>query len=174
MKTLRRWLALTALLVMAGAATAQINIPGTSVSFQLDNNEWRYLRTFKTDDGATSYYYCYIGEVLLDDNGDTVLPFLRIYVKDGSGSDLYELVYDRYIDQPYQSLSEWSKGDGLPARGGLGYEGIYTKPSDKRDYRFLMTYFKERRTAVEFRLETTRETYEEMEVKFKKILSSIK
>ena len=89
MKTLRRWLALTALLVMAGAATAQINIPGTSVSFQLDNNEWRYLRTFKTDDGATSYYYCYIGEVLLDDNGDTVLPFLRIYVKDGYGSDLY-------------------------------------------------------------------------------------
>lgn len=174
MKTIRRWLALTALLLAAGMASAQIIIPGTSVSFQLDNNEWSYLRTFKGDDGSHTYYYCYVGEVLLDDSGDTVLPLLRIYVKDGYGSDLYEMVYDRYIDQPYQSLHEWSKGDGLPARGGLGYEGIYTKPSDKRDYRFLMTYFKERRTAVEFRLETTRETYEEMEVKFKKILSSIK
>ena len=144
MKTMRQWMLLAAMLLFGANASAQINIPGTSVSFQLDNN------------------------------GDTVLPYLRIYVKDGYGSDLYELVYDRYVDQPYQSLREWSKGEGIPRNGGLGYEGIYTKPTDKHDYRFLMIYFKERRTAVEFRLETTRETYEEMEVKFKKILSSIK
>ena len=174
MKTMRQWMLLAAMLFFGANASAQINIPGTSVSFQLDNNEWRYLRTFKETDGANIYYYCYVGEVLLDNNGDTVLPYLRIYVKDGYGSDLYELVYDRYVDQPYQSLREWSKGEGIPRNGGLGYEGIYTKPTDKHDYRFLMIYFNERRTAVEFRLETTRETYEEMEVKFKKILASIK
>jgi len=173
MKTLRRWLLLAALLLTVANVSAQINIPGTSASFELDNNEWRYLRTFTSDDGAHTYYYCYVGEVLLDPSGDTVLPTLRIYVIDGYGDDLYELVYDRYVDQPYQSLREWNKGEGLPRTGGLGYEGIYTKPTDKQDYRFLMTYFKERRTAVEFRLETTRETYEDMEVKFKNILSSI-
>ena len=174
MKTIKQWLVLAVALLMSGAAMAQLTIPATTVSFQLDNNEWRYLRTFTEKDGANVYYYCYVGEVLLDDQGDTVLPFLRVYVRENYVGDVYELAYERYEQQPYQSLREWSKGDGLPKSGGLGYEGMYTKPSDRHDYRFLMTYFKDRRTAVEFRLETTRETYEDMEVKFKKILSSIR
>lgn len=174
MKTIKQWLVLAVALLMSGAAMAQLTIPATTVSFQLDNNEWRYLRTFTEKDGANVYYYCYVGEVLLDAQGDTVLPFLRVYVRENYVGDVYELAYQRYEQQPYQSLREWTKGDGLPKSGGLGYEGMYTKPSDRRDYRFLMTYFKDRRTAVEFRLETTRETYEDMEVKFKKILNSIK
>ena len=174
MKTIKQWLVLAVALLMSGAAMAQLTIPATTVSFQLDNNEWRYLRTFTEKDGANVYYYCYVGEVLLDAQGDTVLPFLRVYVRENYVGDVYELAYQRYEQQPYQSLREWTKGDGLPKSGGLGYEGMYTKPSDRHDYRFLMTYFKDRRTAVEFRLETTRETYEDMEIKFKKILSSIR
>ncbi len=173
MKQIKHWLMLTALLLTTGLASAQITIPGTTVSFQLNNDEWSYLRTFKTDH-ATTYIYCYVGEVLLDDSGDTVLPILRIYVRDNYVGDVYEMAYERYLDQPFQSLREYTKGEGLPRSGGLGYEGIYTKPTDQRDYRFMMTYFKDRRAMVEFRLETTRETYEDMEVKFKKILSSVK
>jgi hypothetical protein len=174
MKRIKHWILALAMLILSGNAFAQLTIPGTSVSFQLDNEEWSYLRTFTDKSGANVYYYCYVGEVLLDAEGDTVLPTLRIYVRENYNSDVYELAYDRYLEQPFQSLNEFTKGAGLPKSGGLGYEGIYTKPSDNRDYRFLMTYFKDRRTIVEFRLETTRETYEDMEVKFKKILSSIR
>ena len=173
MKNIKRWLLMAAMLFMSGAAMAQLNIPGTTFAFELNGEEWRFVRNFKDADGANVYYYCYIGEVLMNDDGDTVLPTLRIYVRDNYASDVYELAYDRYVDQPFQSINEYTKGDGLPKQGGLGYEGIYTKPSDGHDYRFMMTYFKERRTIVEFRLETTRETYEDMEVKFKNILKSI-
>lgn len=37
-----------------------------------------------------------------------------------------------------------------------------------------MTYFTDRGTSVEFRLETTKDTFEEMEFEFKDILGSIK
>ena len=174
MKNIKHILAVMAMLLLSGAAMAQLNIQGTRYSFDLDAEEWRYLRTFDMGDGETTYLYCYVGEVLLDEAGDTVLPFLRIFIKQNYADDIYQFVYDRYEDQPYQSLNEWSKGIGLPKSGGLGYEGIYTKPSERRDYRFMMTYFRDKRTVVEFRLETTRETYEDMEVKFRKVLNTIK
>lgn len=173
MKQIKHWLMLVAMLVVAGTAISQITIPGTTVSFQLNNDEWSYVRTFK-DKGGSTHLYCYVGEVLLDESGDTALPTLRIYVRENYTGDVYEIAYERYLDQPFQSLKEYTKGDGLPRWGGLGYEGIYTKPTDRLDYRFMMTYFKDHRTMVEFRLETTRDTYEDMEVKFKKILSSVK
>lgn len=164
---------IAAMLMACNSTFAQLDIQGTRYKFNLDPDEWRYLRTFQVTSDETTYLYCYVGEVLLDDAGDTILPFLRIFIKNNYGDDLYQFVYERYEDQPYQSLREWSHGKGLPKLGGLGYEGIYTKPSDGQDYRFLMTYFRDKRTCVEFRLETTRETYEDMEVKFDKILSSI-
>ena len=37
-----------------------------------------------------------------------------------------------------------------------------------------MTYFKSHGTAVEFRLETTKDTFEEMEFEFKDILGTLK
>ncbi|MCR5445298.1 MAG: hypothetical protein K6E96_06425 [Bacteroidales bacterium] len=174
MKSIKQWILLVAMMIISGTAVAQLTIPGTSVSFQLNSDEWSYLRTFKDKSGANVYYYCYVGEVLLDDAGDTILPFLRIYVRDNYNGDVYELAYERYEQHPYQSLREWTKGDGLPKSGGLGYEAMYTNPSDQQDYHFLMTYFKDHRTIVEFRLETTRETFEDMEVKFKRILSTIR
>ena len=69
---------------------------------------------------------------------------------------------------------EFTKGDGLPSKGGIGYIGAYTNPSDQKDYRFYMTYFVDRGTMVEFRLETTNDTFDEMDFEFKDILSSIK
>lgn len=168
-------LILTALMVVVvGIASAQLTIPGTNITYRLNGEDWRYLRTFELAEGGDVYLYCYTGHVLVDMEGDTVLPFLRIYVNKDYDGDLYELAYERYEAQPFQSLKEYTKGEGLPSKGGIGYIGAYTNPTDQKDYQFYMTYFKDRGTSVEFRLETTKDTFEEMDFEFKDILSSIK
>lgn len=168
-------LILTALMVVvAGIASAQLTIPGTNITYRLNSEDWRYLRTFELAEGGDIYLYCYTGHVLVDMEGDTVLPFLRIYVNKDYDGDLYELAYERYEAQPFQSLKEYTKGEGLPSKGGIGYIGAYTNPTERKDYQFYMTYFKDRGTSVEFRLETTKDTFEEMDFEFKDILSSIK
>lgn len=168
-------LILTALMVVvAGIASAQLTIPGTNITYRLNGEDWRYLRTFELAEGGDVYLYCYTGHVLVDMEGDTVMPFLRIYVNKDYDGDLYELAYERYEAQPFQSLKEYTKGEGLPSKGGIGYIGAYTNPTDQKDYQFYMTYFKDRGTSVEFRLETTKDTFEEMDFEFKDILSSIK
>ncbi len=174
MKRTKHILIAIAALLFSFNVSAQLNIQGTRYSFDLNSDEWRFLRTFDLGNGETTYLYCYIGEVLLDEAGDTILPFLRIFVKQNYSDDLYQFIYERYESQPYQSLNEWTHGIGLPKSGGLGYEGIYTNPTERRDYRFMMSYFRDKRTVVEFRLETTRETYEEMEEVFRKVLTTIK
>ena len=160
--------------MMGNWTSAQLTIPGTNVTYRLNNEDWRYIRTFELSEGGDIYLYCYTGHVLMDTEGDTVLPFLRIYVNKKYDGDLFELAYDRYEKQPYQALREFSKGEGLPASGGIGYIGAYTNPADQKDYQFYMTYFTDRGTSVEFRLETTKDTFEEMDFEFKDILSSIK
>lgn len=160
--------------LMSNWSSAQLTIPGTSVSFRLNNEDWRYLRTFELPEGGNIYLYCYTGHVLVDGVGDTVLPFLRVYVNKDYDGDLYGLAYERYEKQPFQSLKEYTKGDGLPGKGGIGYIGAYTNPSDQKDYQFYMTYFADKGVAVEFRLETTTDTFEEMEFEFKDILASLK
>ncbi len=174
MKKILKTVVLAFLMAMASSAVAQITIPGTSVSFRLNGDDWRYLRTFKLEDGADIYLYYYVGHVLVDLEGDTVLPCLRIYVNEDYDGDVYELAYDRYMLQPFQSVDEYTHGPGLPKDGGIGYMGAYTNPSSQKDYQFLMTYFKSRGTAVEFRLETTKDTFEEMEFEFKDILGTLK
>ena len=174
MKNIKKLLATAVLLLTATVASAQLTIPGTNVTYRLNNEDWRYLRTFELAEGGDVYLYCYTGHVLVDMEGDTVLPFLRIYVNKNYDGDLYDLAYERYEAQPFQSLKEYSKGNGLPSDGGIGYIGAYTNPSDQKDYQFFMTYFKDKGTSVEFRLETTKDTFEEMEFEFTDILSSIK
>ena len=174
MKKIQKLVVFALLMLFGASAAAQITIPGTNVTFRLNNEDWRYLRTFKLDDGANVYLYSYVGETLLEADGDTALPFLRIYINSNYTGDVYQLAYERYMKQPFQSLNEYTKGPGLPRSGGLAYDGIYTNPSDDRDYRFLMTYFKDHRTIVEFRLETSHETFARLEPKFKSILSTIK
>lgn len=162
------------LLAAATVASAQLTIPGTGITYRLNSEDWRYLRTFELAEGGDVYLYCYTGHVLVDMEGDTVLPFLRIYVNKDYDGDLYELAYERYEAQPFQSLKEYTKGEGIPSEGGIGYIGAYTNPTDQKDYQFYMTYFKDRGTSVEFRLETTKDTFDEMDFEFKDILSSIK
>jgi hypothetical protein len=174
MKKIGKIMLLFGMLLLTAQATAQLTIPGTKFSFRLNNEDWRYLRTFSLKEGGDVYLYCYVGQVVVDGQGDTILPQLRLYVVKNYDGDLYELVYDRYEKQPYESLWEFSHGDGLPASGGLGYIGAYTNPADGKDYEFYMTYFKDKKTFVEFRLETTRDTFEEMDFEFKDILGTIK
>lgn len=173
-KKLRIILAIMALLCLGTSASAQLTIPGTNVTFRLNNEDWRYLRTYELSDGGDVYLYCYVGHVVVDLEGDTILPFLRILTYKYYDGDLYEFIYDRYEQQPYQSVMEFSKGDGIPSGGGLGYMGAYTNPADQKDYQFYMTYFVNNNTSVEFRLETTKDTFEDMDFEFKDILSSIK
>ena len=167
-------IAIAIMLMSPIVASAQVGIPGTSLTLSINSEDWRYLRTFKLDDGADIYLYYYIGHDIVDAEGDTILPCLRIYVNEHYDGDLYSLVYDRYMQQPYQSLNEYTHGLGLPKSGGIGYDGIYTNPSDGKDYRFLMTYFKDRRTMVELRLETTSDTFGEIEFEFKDLLGTLK
>lgn len=159
---------------MGNRTSAQLTIPGTGVTYRLDNETWRFLRTLELPEGGDIYLYYYVGHVLVDVEGDTVLPFLRVYVNKHYDGDLSELIYERYERQPYQSLKEYSQGEGLPASGGFGYIGAYTNPNDQKDYQFYMTYFTDKGTSVEFRLETTKDTFEEMEFEFEDILGSIK
>ena len=174
MKKILKTVVLVMLMALAASASAQITIPGTNVSFRLNSDDWRYLRTFKLEDGANVYLYYYVGHVLVDREGDTVLPCLRIYVNEGYDGDVYSLAYDRYMLQPFQSVDEYTHGPGLPKDGGIGYMGAYTNPSSQKDYQFFMTYFKSRRAIVEFRLETTMDTFEEMEFEFRDILGTLK
>lgn len=169
-----RLLSLMLFMCIGTMATAQLQIPGTSIQYRLNGDDWRYLRTFEHPNGGDIYLYCYVGHVVVDMEGDTVLPFLRIHVVRDYDGDLYELAYERYEMLPFQSLNEYTKGPGLPASGGLGYIGAYTNPTDQKDYQFYMTYFNDKRISVEFRLETTKDTFDEMDFEFKDILNSIK
>ena len=171
---MKKLLLFLSLLLSVSATAQRLTIPGTDVQYRLNSEDWVYVRTFEHPSGGDIYLYAYTGHEVIDLEGDTVLPFLRIYVVRDYDGDLYELAYERYEAQPYQSLKEYTKGDGLPASGGLGYIGAYTTPSDQKDYQFYMTYFYSKRTSVEFRLETTKDTFNEMDFEFKDILSSIK
>lgn len=175
MKNTLKILMLVAATIVAGHAMAQeIKIPGTEASLTLTADSWRYLRTFSLDDGADIYVYYYAKQTIIDTDGDTVLPCLRIYVNKRFSDDIYNLVFQRYMLQPYQSLKEYTHGPGLPSSGGLGYVGAYTNPSEHKDYEFMMTYFKSGTAYVELRLETTKDTYPAMEAEFRKVLKSLK
>ena len=174
MKKMAKAVVLAVMILGELAAMAQISIPGTGFSFRLNGDDWSFVRNYKLKDGADIYLYCYTREVLIDAEGDTALPFLRIYVNTAYEGDVYELAYDRFEQQPFQSIDEYTSGPGLPKSGGLGYVGAYTNPNDEKDYEFLMTYFQDKKGIVEFRLETSLDTFDDMEFEFRDILSSIK
>ena len=168
-----RWLmALFAIMMMlAGTSQAQVSIPGTKVKFTFPS-KWKYLNTEKVDANTQRYLYYYTDKVVAA-KGDTTLPFLRIVVRKNYTGPVFDFVFDRYSKEPYQSLSDYTEGLGLPKTGGMGYVGAYTNVQDKKDYQFRMVYFKVQNTVVEFRLETTRATYKQMEKEFIAILKSL-
>lgn len=169
----RRWMAvgLIAMLLLGLGAQAQVSIPGTKVQFAFPS-KWKYLSSEKVD-GNTQMYLYYYAERAIAAQGDTTLPFLRIYVRKNFKSTVDDYVFERYSKEPYQSLGDYTSGLGLPKSGGWGYVGAYTNVRDKKDYQFRMVYFKQGSTVVEFRLETTRATYPMMENEFEAILKSL-
>lgn len=161
---------LTAGVRHADAQTTE-TIPGTKVTYTFPSR-WKYLKTTDIDDSTRLYLFCYKGKTVYAD-GDTALPFLRIYVRKNYNQPVSDLVFERYTLLPYQAVSDYVTGLGLPAKGGMGFVGVYTHPKNKKEYQFHMVYFKEGNTAVEFRLETTLATYPQMEEEFDKILKSL-
>lgn len=159
--------------LLGGSLQAQTTqrIPGTQISYTFPS-KWKYLKTTQVDKNTEVYLFCY-KEKTVEAEGDTVLPYLRIYVQKNYTKPVSDLVFDRYMQQPYQSLNDYLTGPGLPEKGGMGFVGAYTHPKNKKNYQFRMVYFKEGDTAIEFRLETTRATYPLMEQEFEQILSSI-
>ena len=164
---------LACLLLFAAPAKAQTlqRIPGTKISYSFPS-KWKYLKTTTVDDNTEVYLFTY-KEKPIHANGDTTLPYLRIYVRKNYSKPLADLVFERYMAQPYQSIEDYLTGTGLPPKGGMGFIGAYTHPKNRKDYQFRMVYFKENNTAVEFRLETTRATFSQMEKEFEQILKSL-
>lgn len=170
MKKTTLWL-LTFLFLGTLTATAQMKIPGTHVHFTLPEGEWKYLQTTTVDKNTTVYLYSYNDHYVIDSVGDTIIPFIRIYVRKNYSGSAYELAYSRYLSQPFQSLDEYV--EGLPSSDGIGYLGAYTNEQDGKDYEFRMIYFKEGKTVFEFRLETSRDNYDDFSEQFEAILQSI-
>ena len=167
-----RWFAMLLLVVLLGGeARAQVSIPGTKVKFTFPG-KWKYLNTEKVDANTQRYLYYYTGQVVAA-KGDTTLPFLRIFVRKNYTAPIFDYVFERYGKEPYQSLTDYTEGLGLPKTGGMGYVGAYTNVKDGKDYQFRMVYFKAQNAVVEFRLETTRATYPMMEKEFIGILKSL-
>ena len=152
-------------------AQTQVTIPGTKVKFSFPG-KWNYLKADKVDKNTTVYFYYYSSRILVS-KGDTALPYLRIRVRKNYTGDLVDYVYDRYVAEPYQPLRDYTQGLGLPKSGGMGYIGAYTNLGNKKDYEFRMVYFKSQNAIVEFRLETTKATYNDMAKEFEAILASL-
>ncbi len=159
------------LLLCGMAVQAQVAIPGTKVQYTFPS-KWKFLSSQKIDANTQQFLYYYAAKPVAS-KGDTTLPFLRIVVRKNYTNPIFDFVFDRYNKEPYQSLTDYTQGLGLPKQGGMGYVGAYTNLKDKKDYQFRMVYFKAQNAVVEFRLETTRATYAQMEKEFENILKSL-
>ena len=161
------------MVVMTLAASAQMTIPGTKITYDIDADEWKFLKTIDIDKNTKVYLFSYKAELLVDADGEETLPYLKIFVQKNYKKSVYELVYERYLQQPYQAIDEYSSSYGLPEKDGLGYVGIYTNLQDDKIYMFRMNYCITAGTAVEFRIETTQNNYSHLESKISEIFNSI-
>lgn len=168
MKT-KNFLTLIALLLLVSIASAQIKIPETNVSFDFPNGGWKYLQTNKLSNDTVIYLYSYSADYVVDNSGDTIIPFMRIYVRKNYDGTVYDLAYSRFMVQPFQSLDEKLHKNGI-----LEYLGAYTNEDDGKDYEFRMIYVKDRTNILEIRLECTVDTFEDFEKDFGDIIASIK
>ena len=168
MKTLKA-IALFLLLGATLTANAQLTIPNTRVSFSFPSGGWKYLQTNKVDNDVTVYLYSYAKDYVIDSVGDTVIPFMKIYVRRNFDGTVYDLALNRYTSQPFEPLDNYELKDG-----SLGYLGAYTNSDDGKDYVFRMLYLKDGKTAIEIRLECTLDNYEDFEGEFLSILHTIK
>ncbi|MBP5327322.1 MAG: hypothetical protein J6Y98_05360 [Bacteroidales bacterium] len=161
-------LAIIVMLAACTMASAQIKIPETKVSFAFPNGGWKYLETSKINDNTNVYLYSYSKDYVVDNAGDTVIPFMRIYVRKNYTGTVFDMAYSRFMVQGFQALQEY------PFLDGLGYLGAYTNDGDGKDYEFRMVYIKDRNIMLEIRLETTLDRFDDFDKEFQSILESIK
>lgn len=168
MKTLK-FFALLLTLTLAVTASAQIKIPNTGISITLPETGWKYLETAKIDNNTTLYLYSYSGDYVIDGTGDTILPFMRVFVRNNFKGTVYDLAYNRFLSQPFQSLDE-----RVHENGALEYLGAYRNTQDGKDYEFRMLYIIDRTSIAEIRLETSVDTFDQFDEMFKGIIQSVK
>lgn len=167
MKT-RNFLTLIVLLLFVSIASAQIKIPETNVSFDFPDGGWKFLQTNKLSNNSVVYLYSYSADYVVDNSGDTIIPFMRIYVRKNYEGTVYDLAFSRFMVQPFQSLDEKLHQNGI-----LEYLGAYTNEDDGKDYEFRMLYVKDKNNLLEIRLETSVDTFEDFEQQFNGIINSI-
>ncbi|MBQ6955146.1 MAG: hypothetical protein IJP80_00810 [Bacteroidales bacterium] len=168
MKPLKQTMLLAMLALLLSTSAQAIKIPDTRISFSFPDGGWKYLNTNKVNKDITVYLYSYSKKAVVDNNGDTIIPFMRIYVQKNYSGTVFDMAFNRFNSQPFQAIEEY------PFRDGLGYWGGYSSDNDGKDYFFQMVYLKDNSNAIEIRLETTSDTYEAFEKEFKAILNTIK
>ncbi len=169
---MRKTLLLMSLLLTGMLAMAQVSVPGTNVTFEFPDGGWKYLQTTKVDDNTNVFLFNYGVAAVIDGKGDTVLPCLRVYVRKNYDKSMFKFIMERFKAQPYQSLEEYT--EGIPGTECRGYIAAYTDQVDKKDYEMRMVCFKDGNTVVEFRLETTLDTYPQFEQSFADIAATLK
>lgn len=151
--------------------SAQITLPNSHFQFTLPEGKWKYLETIDVD--ANTHVYLYSSLPVVSKDNDTSLPFIRIYVKNNIGQkNSFDFAMDRFMQQPFMIVDEFSSSSFLPCKDAMGYVGVYKDDNAQRS-KFLMLYFVHKSTLVEFRLETTEESYPQKKTEFENILETI-
>ncbi len=168
---MRRIIFLFTLLVAGVVASAQVSIPGTRVSFNFPDGGWKYLQTSQIDKESQVYLFVYEAKTVQDRAGDTVLPCLRIYVRNPYEGNMYKFIMERYTQQPYESLEEYTGTIGTAQ--SFGYVAAYEDPVDGKTYQMRMLSFKDGTAAIEFRLEVPIDLYPAFEKMFADIAATL-
>ena len=152
--------------------SAQISIPKSYFKFTLPEGRWKYLETFEVD--ATTHVYLYSSVPVVSKTNDTTLPFIRVYVKNNIGKDnSLDYAMRRFMQQPFMIVDEFSNSPFLPCKDAIGYVGLYKDDDTSVRNKFYMIYFVHKSTIVEFRIETTEESFEQKRAEFEQIIKSI-
>ncbi len=172
-KNIGKKLALLTLIVAAiTSAQAQIVIPKANFQFDFPDNHWKYLETLEIDN--TTNIYLYSGTPTITKNNDTILPFMRLYVKTDIGKkNALDFAMERFMQQPFIIVDEFNESPLLPTKSSLGYTGIYRDKDGQRN-KFYMIYFTNKGSLTELRLESSEDTFENKRAEFETILKSIK
>ncbi len=169
---MRKTMLFLSLLVAGMIATAQVFIPGTRATFDFPNGGWKYLQTSTVDKEAHVYLFVYGQKDVVDAAGDTVLPCLRVFVHNNYTKNIYNFIMERYGQQPYESLEEYS--GTVAGAESFGYVAAYKDPVDSKFYQTRMLYFKDGNIAIEFRLEAPMDVYPAFEKEFADIAATLK
>ncbi len=177
MSTLRNKLNILAIAVAlflgsAGPLFAQITLPQSNFQFTLPEGKWKYLETVNVD--ANTHVYLYSSVPVVSKDNDTTLPFLRVYVKNNIGKDnSVDFAMRRFMKQPFIIVDDFYESPLLPCKDAIGYVGLYKDDDSAKRNKFYMLYFVNKSTLVEFRLETTEESFAQKQAEFEQIMKSI-